>query len=315
MEALLVAVFGGAAVLAVSGAVWFPLRARESIVHRRIERFVDAVADLPPVVDFSGRARRRSATTANGQQGRILRALERRLASAKLDLAPQELLIGMLVAATIALVAGWLFFELVGGIVAAAAVPAVVLGWLSRRASGIQNRFTAQLPDTVALLATSVRTGHSVLQALEHVSREAPEPTRSAFALTVREIGLGASLEDALARLVERYPSEDMDLISSSVNIHSSVGGSLVRILDTVTETIRERNRMAGEVKALTSQQRYSAYVLALLPVFILIGLKLISPDYANELFKPSLRIALIGAAALVVTGFLIMQRMASIDD
>lgn len=314
MQGLLVALIGGVAVFAMSGLVWMPLRAREALLRRRIARFVDAPVDAAPITDFGVRTRRRLGATS-GPQSRILRGLQRRLDNAKLDFAPHELLVAIVAASSVALVGAATLFGPIEGVAAAAAVPVIVLWWLARRAGSIQHRFTAQLADTVALLATSVRTGHSVLQALEHVSREASEPTRSAFALTVREIGLGASLEDALARLVERYPSEDMDLISSSINIQSQVGGGLVKILDTVTDTIRERDRMAAEVKALTSQQRYSAYVLALLPVFIFVALMFISPDYANELLKPGLRIALIGAAALVVTGFLIMRRLASIDE
>jgi tight adherence protein B len=161
-----------------------------------------------------------------------------------------------------------------------------------------------------------VRTGHSVHQALEHVAREAPEPTRSAFAVAMREVGLGASMEDALTRLHERYPSEELELVTTAINVQATIGGSLVKVLDAAGETIRESTRMAAEVRALTAQQRYSAYVLALLPVFLLLLLKMLSPAYAEELFREGApRVALISAGVLVTSGFVIMRRMSGSED
>ena len=172
-----------------------------------------------------------------------------------------------------------------------------------------------QLLDTISLLAGSVRAGHSLLQALEHVTSEAPEPTRSAIALVVREIGLGASQKDALERLADRLPSEDLELIVSAVNVHHQIGGSLAKVLDAISETIQERVRVAGDIKGLTAQQRYSAYVLSLLPVVAAAGLFLFSPDYVGVLLAPgALRLALIAAGAMVVVGFLVMSRLARVD-
>lgn len=316
---LVVALAGGAAVLMLAIGLWLPVRSRESVMQRRIDGFVTAGSGRPGAlaVDLGGRRRHRVPPPAPAEvRGVAPRWLERRMEKAQVGLAPRAF-VGAIAGTSVAasLVAAVAFGPLVG-CVAAAATPALALFWLARRAGHVQRRFSIQLADTVSLLASSVRAGHSVQQALEHVSQEAPEPTRSAFALAVREVGLGASLEDALARLVERYPSEYMELVVTAINVHSAIGGSLAKILDGAAGTIRERTRMEAEVNALTAQQRYSAYVLALLPVFTLVGLWLISPDYLGDLLKPGgLRIALFGAAGLVLVGFIVMRRMAIVDE
>ena len=191
----------------------------------------------------------------------------------------------------------------------------IPLWWIRRGHGRKLSRFKSQLPDTVGLLASSVRSGHSLPQALEHVAADAPEPTKEAFLLVGREIALGASQEDALERLSERYPSDDLKLIVAAINVQHQIGGSLAKILDSISETIRERIRIEGDIKALTAPQRVSAYVLCGLPVFVTLGLLLIGPDYVGPLFQPGpLRYALFSAISLVILGFLVMRAMTKID-
>jgi len=146
------------------------------------------------------------------------------------------------------------------------------------------------------------------------VAKESLEPTRAAFEMVVREIGLGASQDEAIERLGERFKSDDMSLIVASINVHQQIGGSLAHILDDISGTLRERVRIEGDIRALTAQQRYSAYVLALLPVAVAGALFLISRDYIQLLFEGSLRYAALAAGILIVAGFFTMRKMASID-
>ncbi|MBU6424111.1 MAG: type II secretion system F family protein [Chloroflexota bacterium] len=183
--------------------------------------------------------------------------------------------------------------------------------WERRRRS----RFREQLADSLSLLASSVRAGHTLVQAFEQLAREAPAPTGAAFAAVVREIGLGAAHDDALHRLARRFPSEEVDLFVTAVNVQDQVGGSLAKVLDSIAYTLRERARIEGDIRALTAQQRYSAYVLALLPVAVAAMLTLVGPDYMAPLYEPgALRIVLVLAGLLILVGFLIMRRIAAID-
>ena len=231
------------------------------------------------------------------------------------DLTPGELLGAVVILALVGALSG---AALVGGILAASA-GTVALGsgpllWMRVRHGRRQRAFRAQLADNVALLAASVRAGHSLMQALEQVAKEAPEPSSSAFSQVVREIGVGAAQEEALERLVSRYPTEDLELIVTATNVQHQVGGSLAKVFDDIAVTLRERTRIEGDIDALTAQQRYSAYVLALLPVFVAVALFFISHDYVELLFDGMLRYASALAALMVVIGFLAMRRIATID-
>jgi tight adherence protein B len=140
--------------------------------------------------------------------------------------------------------------------------------------------FSTQLPDTITLLGNSLRAGSSFLQGLELVTREARPPISEEFERVVREMSLGVALQPALNNLVRRVASEDLELMVTAINIQSQVGGNLATVLDSIAYTIRERVRIQGEIKTLTAMQRYSGYVITLLPVGLGAILFLISPTY-----------------------------------
>jgi tight adherence protein B len=294
-----------------------PAYLRHRALTRRLSGFVQADTASGFAMDLGGRRRMRIRRQIVGDRNRwFVRRVGRMITQAQVDVSIGEVIAAMAVLSllTFILASIWSGFLIAGGLAGAIAATAPI-AWLHWRRRRVERRFEMQLLDTIALLSSSVRSGHSLLQALEHVTTEAPEPTRSAIGLVVREIGLGASQEDALERLADRLPSEDLELIVSAVNVHHQIGGSLAKVLDSIAQTIRERVRVAGDIRGLTAQQRYSAYVLSLLPVVAAGALMLFSPDYVSVLFAPGpLRMVLIGAAAMVTVGFLVMNRMARID-
>jgi len=314
-QAIMVSVLGAAAVVCFVLGLWLPLVDAERRIARRLQGFVEApiaAGDAHLVLP-----RPRGQPTHPLPRGSApLRFLERILAEAESAVSPGQLLAATSVVGLIALAAGiFVLREMI------LAVPLGLIGaflpmwWIRRGHKRTLSRFKSQLPDTVGLLASSVRSGHSLPQALEHVAGDAPEPTKAAFLLVGREIALGASQEDALERLAARYPSDDLKLIVAAINVQHQIGGSLAKILDSISETIRERIRIEGDIKALTAPQRVSAYVLCGLPVFVTLGLLLIGPDYIGPLFQPGpLRYALFSAISLVILGFLVMRAMTKID-
>ena len=146
--------------------------------------------------------------------------------------------------------------------------------------------FSRQLPDTITLLANSLRAGSSFLQGIELVTREARPPISEEFERVVREMSLGVALQPALGNLVRRVASEDLELMVTAINIQSQVGGNLATVLDSIAYTIRERVRIQGEIKTLTAMQRYSGYVITLLPVGLAALLFLISPSYITAMLE-----------------------------
>jgi tight adherence protein B len=170
--------------------------------------------------------------------------------------------------------------------------------WVSRRQAKRLKAFSDQLADTIVLMGNSLRSGMSLLQAMDMVAREGNPPISEEFGRVTREIGLGLSPQDALLHLVRRIRSEDLDLMVTAINVQHEVGGNLARILNTIAETIRERVKLKGEINTITSQQRMSGYILALLPVFVGGFLFLASPQYMRPMFSgfPYLFLPIAGA-------------------
>jgi tight adherence protein B len=146
--------------------------------------------------------------------------------------------------------------------------------------------FKTQLPDTITLLANSLRAGSSFLQGIELVTREARPPISEEFERVVREMQLGMALQPALNNLVRRVASEDLELMVTAIQIQSQVGGNLATVLDSIAFTIRERIRIQGEIQTLTAMQRYSGYVITLLPIGLGGILFLISPGYMEGMVQ-----------------------------
>jgi tight adherence protein B len=318
LSPLFVSLLGSSAMIVLVIGLWFPAYLRQRALRRRLGGFVNAGGPRGFALDLGGRKRNRAPRRATSEDRGILlmRTIARMIARAQVDVTVGEVIAAIAVLGALGFVVATVWSGvLIYGLLAmpfAAMLPIIWLLWQHRR---LKARFERQLIDTVAVLSSSVRAGHSLLQALEHVASEAPEPTKHIFGVVVREVGLGAAQEDALERLADRFRCDDLELIVSAVNVHSHVGGSLAKVLDAIADTIRERTRVAGDIKGLTAQQRYSAYVLSILPVIAAIGLFAFSPDYASVLLQPGpLRMAVVVAGVCVVLGFLTMRKLASVD-
>lgn len=178
--------------------------------------------------------------------------------------------------------------------------------YMKRRQARRLRDFDKQLPDTITLLANSLRAGSSFLQGVELVMRESDPPLAEEFERVVREMALGQSLNGALQNLVRRVASEDLELMVTAITIQSQVGGNLASVLDAIAFTIRERVRIKGEINTLTAMQRYSGYVLMLLPVALGGILFLISPKYMGQMLeKPPEALGLpLGLFFFAIAGF-----------
>jgi tight adherence protein B len=180
--------------------------------------------------------------------------------------------------------------------------------YLKRRQAQRLKAFANQLPDTITLLANSLRAGSSFLQGMELVTREARPPISEEFERVVREMQLGMALHPALNNLVRRVASEDLELMVTAIQIQSQVGGNLATVLDAIAHTIRERIRIHGEIQTLTAMQRYSGYVITLLPVGLAAILFLISPSYITVMLeKPPEMLGLPMGVVFFLVGLLSM--------
>ncbi len=172
--------------------------------------------------------------------------------------------------------------------------------------------------DMLNLMVNGLRAGYSTMQAMEAVSKELPPPISDEFHRVVQEMQLGIPMEKALDNLLKRIPSDDLDLVITAINVQREVGGNLAEILDTISFTIRERVRIKGEIRVLTTQVMYSGKFLSLLPLILIGVLYLLNRDYIMTFFKPESvpcgYIALGVAAILIISGYFTMTKLADIE-
>jgi tight adherence protein B len=188
--------------------------------------------------------------------------------------------------------------------------------WIKRRQSKRMKAFNDQLPDTISIIANSLRAGMSMLQSMETLAREGPHPTAIEYARVVREIGLGISPQDALLHFVDRMRSDDLDLMVTAILVQHEVGGNLSKILDTISHTIRERIKLKGEIKTITSQQRMGGMILAGMPVVAAGALSIFAPGYFRPMFDPpGPWTASLGVGALsIFFGWMVMRKIVDIE-
>jgi tight adherence protein B len=187
--------------------------------------------------------------------------------------------------------------------------------WLSFKRNSRLNKLNKQLPDTVQLIASSLKAGFALLQSLEAASDRAPEPMAGELARTIRDVTLGANMEDAIIGWGQRIPGPDLEIIVNAILIQRTVGGNLGEILHNVGHTMRERERLQGEIRALTAQQRLSGYVVGALPIIVGVGFTLLNPDYMSPLFNEPIGNAILALAAVMeVASFLVIRKILDID-
>ncbi|MCB0101599.1 MAG: type II secretion system F family protein [Anaerolineales bacterium] len=178
-------------------------------------------------------------------------------------------------------------------------------------------KFNDQLPDMLNLMVNGLRAGYSTMQAMEAISKELPPPLCDEFKRVVQEMQIGIPMETALDNLLRRIPSEDLDFVITAINVQREVGGNLSEILDSISFTIRERIRIKGEVRVLTSQVRASGTVLSLIPFGLTCILWFLNPEYLMSVTAggPICTAAIICIIlGLITSSYIIMMRIADIE-
>ncbi len=186
--------------------------------------------------------------------------------------------------------------------------------WLRRQIGKRRAAFQDQLPDVLNLIVGSLRAGYGLLQALNLVAQEMPSPSKEEYSRVVQEVSLGYTLPEALQRLVERMESSDLYMVVTAMAIQSEVGGNLGSILETIAATIRDRVKLQGEIRAMTSMQRMTGYMLAAMPFFVAVILLVLNPSYIMRLFVFPWFIIPVIAAINMVIGLVLMNRITRIE-
>lgn len=243
------------------------------------------------------------------------RSLGRALERARIPLRPGEFLIvlsaGILAVAATVLVAT--HSQLLAGASVALAV-LVAIQVVRRRARKRKRAFEVQLPDALALIASSLTAGHTFLRAIQMMCDESGPPMSEEFARVVAETRLGDPTVDALARMAARLQIRDMDMVVQAIRIQQSIGGKLADLLHTLAEFIRARDEVRREVQILTAEGRMSAYVLTGLVPFLFVMIRILNPTYVEPLYSGWGLVILGGCAASLAAGMVVILRMVKIE-
>jgi len=247
---------------------------------------------------------------------RLSEALGRRLRRAGLSLRVGEFVtLALACAVALAAIGGSLASSLLVAMVAGGLGLAAPFLFLGRREAARVRAFNQQLPDALGIVANSLRSGYSVLQAMAVVAREMPAPIATEFEQVVREVRVNIPLDQALAHLLERVDSADLDLVVTAVLIQRQVGGNLAEVLDRITATIRDRVRILGEIRTLTTQGRISGWVVAALPVGLGAIIFVLDSSYILLLFNHPLGLAMIGTAVVMqLLGFWAIRKVVNVE-
>lgn len=246
----------------------------------------------------------------------FINQIETALDQANLPLRPGEAIAGII---GLAAVAGLLLMVFqqspIWGAFGAAFVLIVSVVLVQGIASRHKTKFENQLPDTLNLLSTSLRSGYSLLQAVEAVAAEAPEPTAREFGRAMNETRLGRSPVAALKQVADRMESLDFDWAVLAISIQREVGGNLAEVLQTAADTMLQRNRLRREMKALTAEGRVSAIVLGSLPFFLFTFLFFSRRTYLQPMLDSTRGLmALGGAFLLLLAGIFWLTRIVKVD-
>lgn len=194
-----------------------------------------------------------------------------------------------------------------------ASIPFMYLNVLIKKR---ENLFAQQLPNTLDLIAGSLRAGHSIYSVFEIIVNEMPKPTNEIFKGTLDELMLGVDMKDALGYLARAMPNNmDLRFFITSVILQREIGGNLAKILDVLSETIRERFKLMGKLHAQTAQARLSGIILSSVPPIICAILFVVSPDYMQPLIATHQgHLVLLVSSALLLLAIIVIRRVLTID-
>ncbi|HSQ36733.1 MAG TPA: type II secretion system F family protein, partial [Acidimicrobiia bacterium] len=295
------------AALAVIGLALVPAdRAPSQLAVPGRERFTPAGGLLTRVTNRAKGAAE-AALTRGGRRSGLSRALD----SAAVRLAAGEFVILSMSTGVVGGILGALLFRLPGALILGTMGMVVPRLLVNRTGRKRREAFGGQLDGTLQLLSGSMRAGYGLLQAVNNISAEAAAPTNQEFGRIVMENRLGRDLVESLTALADRMDSEDFHWVAQAIDIQRSVGGDLSQILDTVSHTIRERNQIRRQIKALSAEGRISAYVLIALPFAVTLFISLISPEFIAPLWTTTVgKVAVAVGCVLMLAGIAWIRRL-----
>jgi tight adherence protein B len=192
--------------------------------------------------------------------------------------------------------------------------PVAVREFVTRKLAHRRKQFGEQLPDTLQVISSALRAGHSLARSLAVVVESSAEPMKSEMQRVVADEQLGIPLEDALMAVAERMANQDLEQVALVAQLQREVGTSSAEVVDRVADTVRERSELRRLVSTLTAQGRLSRWIVSAIPVVLILMLQLVNPHYLHPLTSTLAGKLMLGAATvLVIGGSLVIKRIVNI--
>lgn len=253
----------------------------------------------------------RSGGSGSGKPSKLNLLLDR----GGMAVRPAEIVTGTLAATSVSV-----FFLLVLGfrivaLIALIAIPFAVRAFIKRKAKKRTQAFKSQLGDTLMIMAGSVRAGHSLMRSVSSVAMQSPDPTAEEFNRVLTETRIGRDPIESLTHLAERIDSEDLTWTVRAMALNRELGGNLAEVLDNVGETIRDRNAIADQVRALSSEGKFSAYVLFALPFIVSLCVSVLNRGYLTPLFTTTNGYIVLGiGGGLLLVGAIWIRNLINLE-
>jgi tight adherence protein B len=277
---------GVVGVLALAGVLELHFGKRARALERQIGRVLERPATAMAAELARSIELRLPAMLQRARQTPLLRGLELLLLRSGSSRHLVELLGLLALLALAGLIAGLLLQAgWPGVLLAVGCAVGAPLAWLYLRAARRRARFEAQLPEALDFIARALRAGHGLMAGLGMVASELSDPVAAEFGTVFEEVNFGVPLGEALSRMAARVDSRDLDFFVVAVSIQRETGGNLAELLGGLAGTVRERMKLAGKVRALSSEGRLSAVLMTALPFVLGAILNVINPEYMSLLW------------------------------
>ncbi len=278
-----------AAIVLLAYGVYLQVTRRQSILAERLETYASIEEEAARTTDDD--------LQKQGQLPRFLHMVfgpgymarvEDDLARADIPMRPTEYLLLRVVLVCVGYLLGrYALGYLHSGLILAAAGFIAPIMFVRMHQNRRRSKFVRQLADALMLLTNSLRSGYGFLKGLELVAKEMSDPISKELNRMLREVNLGTTVDDALLNLGRRVNSQDLDIVVGAYLVQKDVGGNLTEIMEKVAETIRERLRIQGDVRVLTTQGKLSGFIVGFMPVAVFLILIMSAPDYFSTMFGP----------------------------
>lgn len=198
-------------------------------------------------------------------------------------------------------------------------LPGLALGlfpylYLVQKRARRLRRFTEQLPEAIDLMSRGLRAGQALPATIETIAQETDDPLRSVFRRAADEQSFGLPFREAMLNISRRVPVPDLQFLITAILVQKETGGNLAQILDKASHLIRERVRVAGQLRIRTAQGRLTGWILVGLPFVLFIGMNFLHPGYGKVLFEEPLGQKMVTiAGCLLVIGIFLVRRIVAV--